>query len=333
MIKATTMKKPAFRKSVAPAAVCAGLCLAGGAFESQAQLTAGQRRQLGNFFGNRAEVATILGANDGASSGSYTVDGRNGNDDLDFSLTKFGAGGEIGPARQLGENGGTWRPVVMGSFGYFSGENDITVGPLRGNELEESALAVHLGGGVALHLTERFSVTPTIGVLYGSYDPGFNGRNAVGRTVEAAIDDETADSWGVTPGIGMAYKLPWGKNTWTLIGNYTYYGTTDAGDNDIDQGGSSHVFEQRADLDIPLNASLWDCPLHTGGYVGLTETAGDIKDTMNSDIWATIHGRLLLNTEGKSWSWKMDRLGLGVSGIVGDNFTGWDAGVEVSFKF
>jgi hypothetical protein len=219
----------------------------------------------------------------------------------------------------------------MGSFGYLSGENDITVGPLRGNELEESALALHLGGGVAMHLTERFTVTPTIGVLYGSYDPGFNGRNAVGRTVEAAIDDETADSVGVTPGIGLGYKLPWGKNTWQFLGNYTYYGTTDAGDNDIDQGGSSHVFEQRVDLDIPLNASLFDCPLHTGGYLGLTEVAGDIKDTMNSDIWATLHGRLLLNTEGKFW--KMDRLGLGASAIAGDNFTGWDLGVEVSFKF
>jgi hypothetical protein len=93
------------------------------------------------------------------------------------------------------------------------------------------------------------------------------------------------------------------------------------------------VFEQRADLDIPLSASLFDCPLHTGGYVSLTETAGDVSDTMRSDIWATIHGRLLLNTEDKSWSWRMSRLGLGMSGIFGDHFTGWDAGVEVQFRF
>jgi len=332
MTKPTIMKKLAPRKSVAPAAVCAGLCLAG-AFDCQAQLTPAQRKQLGTFFGNRAEVATVLGATDGASSGRYTVDGRDGNDDLDFSLMKLGGGGEIGSARTLGDSGATWHPVLMGSIGYLTGENDISVGALRGNELEESALALHLGGGAALHFTERFTVTPTIGVLYGSYDPGFNGRNAIGRTVEAAIDDETADSVGVTPGIGMAYKLPWGKNTWKFIANYTFYGTTDVGDNDIDQGGSSHVFEQRVDLDIPLNADLWGCPLHTGGYLGLTEVAGDIKDAMNSDIWATLHGRLLLNTEGQSWSWKMDRLGIGVSGIAGDNFTGWDAGVEVSFKF
>ncbi|HWN96679.1 MAG TPA: hypothetical protein VNT99_16745 [Methylomirabilota bacterium] len=313
-------------------ALCAGLCLfGGGLMETQAQLTPGQKKQLGDFFGNRAEVGVILGSTAGASSGSYTVDGSGGNDDVDLSLSKLRGGGGIGPARKLGDGGAMWRPVLMGSFGYLSGDNDITAGPLRGNEMEESAIALHLGGGVALQFTDRFTVTPTIGVLYGSYDPGFKGRNAIGRTVEAAIDDETADTLGVTPGIGLAYKQPMGKSTWEFSAGYTYYATTDVGNNDIDQGGSSHIFEQRADLDIPLNASLWDCPLHTGGYLSLTEAVGDISDTMRSDFWGTLHARLLLNTEGKLW--KMDRIGLGVSGILAEHFTGWDAGIEVSFKF
>jgi hypothetical protein len=327
------MKKNTFNKSAVPAAVCAGLCLSAGALDAQAQLTPVQKKQLGEFFGHRAEVGVILGANDGASSGSYTVDGRNGNDDVDLSLMKFGGGGEFGRSRKLGDSGATWNPVVMGSIGYLTGDNTITAGNLRGSELDESALSLHLGGGIAMHLSERFTVTPTIGVLYGSYDPGFNGRTPNGRLVEAAIDDETADVLGITPGIAMSYKVPMGKNMWDFIARYTYYGTTDVGSNDIDQGGSSHVFEQRADLDIPLSASLWDCPLHTGGYLGLTEVAGDIGDTMNSDVWATLHGRLLLNTSGRSWAWKMDRLGIGMSGIFGNHFTGWDAGVEVSFKF
>jgi hypothetical protein len=327
------MKKIALSRSAAPAAICAGLCLAGGALQSQAQLTPAQRKQLNDFFGNRAEVGIILGASDSASAGSYTVDGRHGNDDLDFSLMKFAGGGEIGQARKLGDSDITWHPVVMGAIGYISGDNDITVGPLIGNKVDESALALHLGGGMALHFSERFTVTPTVGVLYGSYEPEFNGRTAAGRVVEAALDDETADTIGVTPGIAVAYKQPMGKNMWEFSARYTFYGTTEISGSDFDAGGSSHVFEQRADLDIPLDASLWECPLHTGGYVSLTEAAGDISDTMRSDIWATIHGRLLLNTEGKSWAWKMDRLGLGVSGILANHFTGWDAGVEVGFKF
>src|SRR5436190_18428434 len=102
------MKKLALHKSMAPAAVCAGLCLAGGTLESQAQLTPTQKRQLNDFFGNRAEVGVVLGASDSASSGSYTVDGRHGNEDLDFSLSKFGGGGEIGQARQLGSSDIKW---------------------------------------------------------------------------------------------------------------------------------------------------------------------------------------------------------------------------------
>jgi hypothetical protein len=151
--------------------------------------------------------------------------------------------------------------------------------------------------------------------------------------VDAFFDDETADTIGVTPGISVAYKQPMGKNMWEFSAGYTFYGSTEISGSDFDAGGSSHVFEQRADLDIPLDAKLWDCPLHTGGYFSLTEVAGDISDTMNSDIWATLHGRLLLNTEGKSWAWKMTRIGLGVSGIFGDDFTGWDAGVDVTFQF
>ena len=327
------MKKIALNKSAAPAAFCASLFLAGTALESQAQLTPGQQRQLDDFFGNRAEVGVVLGASDSASSGSYTVDSpRSGQNDLDFSLMKFGGGGEFGPARSLGSSDVTWHPVLMGSIGYIKGQNDITTGTLKGNELTETALGLQVGGGMAFHLTERFTLTPTIGMIYGRYETDFHFHNANGRAAKPFIEDD-ASTIGVTPGIGIGYKLPWGRNTWEFSANYTFYGTTDVDDSDFDVGGSSHVFQQRVDLDIPLNASLWDCPLHTGGYLALTEVAGDLSDTMNSDYWATIHGRILLDTTGKSWSWKMDRLGLGTSAIFGEDFTGWDIGVVATFKF
>ena len=324
------MKKLRLSQSVAPAAICAGLCLTGGALEGQAQLTSAQKKQLNDFFGNRAEVGVVLGASDSASSGSYTVDGRRGNEDLDFSLSKFGGSGEIGKARPLGDSSVTWTPFVMGNIGLISGKNDITAGPLRGNKLEESALGMQIGGGAAIHATERWTITPTIGMIYGHYNPHFDAKTGVGRSIVPFIDDD-ADSIGVTPGIGVAYTMPLGKNILELSGHYTFYGTEDISDSDFDIGGSSHIFEQRADLDIPLPAKLWDCPLHTGGYFALTEAAGDIADSMNSDYWATIHGRILLDPEGALW--KVDRIGLGMSGIFANHFTGWDLGVEVRFKF
>lgn len=330
------MKKIALRKSAAPAALCAGLCLAGGVVQSEAQLTPAQRRlvlkEFNEFFGNRAEVGVILGASDSASSGSYSVDGQRGNEDLDFSLSKFGGGGEIGAPRKLGDSDVTWNPVVMGNIGSISGKNNITVGQLKGNKLDESALGLQFGGGMAFHITERFTVTPTVGLIYGHYEPDLIAHTKKGRQAKLFLDD-SADSFGATPGIGVAYKVPMGKNMWEFSAHYTFYDTEDVSDSNFDIGGSSHVFEQRADLDVPLPAELWDCQLHTGGYFALTETAGDIADSMNSDVWGTIHGRLLLDTLGKSWSWKMSRIGIGMSGIFADHFTGWDAGVEVDFKF
>ena len=311
------MKKYGLSKSAAPAALCAGLCLTGTA---NAQLTPAQTSRLNDFFGDRAEVGIVLGASDSAGGGSYTVDGRNGLDDFEFSLFKFGGSAELGDARPLGNSGVMWNPYVFGTIGYISGDNDV-VGSI---DLKESALGINFGGGMALHLTERFTVTPYVGVIYGHYDVEL--KNSV------TILDDTVDTIGATPGIGLAYKLPVGRNTLTFGAKYTFFGTTDIGDSDIeDAGGSSHILEQRIDADVPLNAELWGCRLHTGGYVSLTEALGDIGDSMNSDWWVTVHPRLLFDVTGKLW--KMDRIGLGASYIKGDHFDGWDIGVDVSFKF
>src|SRR4051812_39249946 len=179
------MKKTTLRKSVAPAALCAGLCLAGGTFESQAQqLTPGQKKQVGDFLGSRAEVGVILGTSDAASSGSYTIDGRRGNEDIDLSLMKFGGSGEIGEARPLGNSNMKWNPYIMGNIGILSGKNDITVGELRGDKIDESALGMQFGGGVALHLTERFTITPTIGMIYGHYEQDYTAHSTTGKAVK-----------------------------------------------------------------------------------------------------------------------------------------------------
>src|SRR5687767_6838210 len=140
------MKKYALSKSTVPTVLCAGLCLGGTAYGQ----TSAQIDQLEEFLGHRAEIGVILGATDSASGGSYTVDGRGGNDDLEFSLIKFGGGGEIGQPRRLGDSGWTWRPYVMGTIGYISGDHDIDVGPLAGSDFEESALGINFGGGMAI---------------------------------------------------------------------------------------------------------------------------------------------------------------------------------------
>jgi hypothetical protein len=321
------MKKNARSKSAVPTALCAGLCLTSTGY---AQVTSAQIGQIEDFLGNRAEVGVVLGASESASGGSYTVDGRKGLDDLEFSLFKFGGSGEIGDPRPFGDSGAMWAPFVMGTIGYISGDHDIDVGALAGSDFEESALGINLGGGIALHLTDRFTVTPYVGIIYGHYSSDFSAKTPAQKPAEDLLSEDL-DTIGGTPGINLAYKFPIGQNILTLGAKYTFFGTTDISDSEIEADGSSHVFEQRVDADVPLGAELFNCRLHTGGYVALTEVAGDIGDTMNSAYWATFHPRLVLDTTGKLW--KTERLGLGASYIKGERFDGWDFGVDVSFKF
>jgi hypothetical protein len=325
------MKQKALLRTAAPAALCAGLCLTGSMLSTQAQVTQADANKVSSFVGNRAEVGVVLGATDAASSGSYTVESdKKGQEDLDYSLMKIGGGGEVGKPRPLGQGGIQWSPVLFGSLSLISGKNDITAGPLAKDKIEDSAFAGVIGGGMALHLSERWTLTPTVAGIYGHYEIDYTAHTALGKDIKKYLDD-SADSLGVAPGLGIAYKIPAGKTTIELSAHYTYYATEDISDSNLDIGGSSHVFEQRFDIDIPLPYELWNCPLHTGGYLAATETAGDIKDTMESDMWGTIHGRLLLNTEGKLW--KLSRAGIGASYIMADNFTGYDFGIEIGFKF
>src|SRR4051812_27291415 len=271
------MKEIVFRKSVAPAAVCAGLCLTGGALKINAQLTSSQKEQLNDLIGHRAEVAIVLGAANSASAGSYNVDGRHGNNDSNFDLYKFGGAGEIGDPRQLGNSGVKWVPYIVGNAGYMTGQNDFTVGSLSGNEVNEDAIGLQLGGGVSFYLNDQFSITPTVGVVYGHYKIELDSHNANGDAARRFIDNDI-DTIGFTPGILLAYKIPIGENILTLSASYSYFYSSDiSSDNDLELTGNSHILEQKADIDIPLNAELWNCRLHTGGYISFTEALGDIS--------------------------------------------------------
>jgi hypothetical protein len=78
-------------------ALCAGLCLFGGStLDIRAQLTPGQKRQLSEIVGARAETAAILGSSDSASGGTYTFD-RPG-EDAELDMFKFGCSNSVDAA-------------------------------------------------------------------------------------------------------------------------------------------------------------------------------------------------------------------------------------------
>ena len=326
-----TMRKLTFNK--APATFCAGLCLAGSTLSAMAQLTPEQAEVARTFFGNRAELALILAGSDSIGGGNFTVEPSRG-DDLDFGLSKFGGSGAIGDPRPITDTGMTWQPYVKGVLGYMSGDNRITFGTLNGNAIDESVFAVQFGGGAVLNINDRLSITPSIGVIYGHYESDFDDNNPAGAAAKRFLD-VTLDSIGSTPGLAVAYKIPAGSITVNLVSAYTMYATSDMSDEDESHGikanGTTHVWENKVDVDVPLDWEVWNSKLHTGGFISHTALFGDITDTSNVDNFFTIHPRLVADVWGKMW--KVSTIGLGASYYYGDNLTGWDFGIDVNFRF
>jgi hypothetical protein len=328
-----TMKKITLTKSAAPAAFCAGLCLAGGALSAQAQVTPEQKSLLKEFFANRAETAIILSGSDSIGGGNFTVESDR-NDDIEFSLLKLGGSGQLGNPRPMGDTGVKWSPYLRGVVGFASADNEIKFGTLAGNDLEETTFAVQFGGGVTFWMTDHLRVTPSVGVLYGYYETELDDSTPAGTAAKPILDLEL-QTLGATPGIELAYAIPAGKITFDLSTKYTLYATGDISDDDKSNGleadGTTHVWENKVDVDIPLGLEMFNCQWHTGGFVGHTALFGDVTDSLATDNYFTIHPRFVANTEGKLW--KVSRLGLGASYYVGEDFSGWDIGVEVNFKF
>ena len=328
-----TKRKLTLHRAAAPTSICAGLCLAGGTLSSMAQLTPEQAEVARTFFANRAEMALILAGSDSIGSGNFTVTPSRG-DDLDFSLSKFGGSGTIGDPRPIGNSGVSWSPYVKGVFGYASGDNRITFGALDGNALEESTLALSLGGGAVFDIG-NFSITPSIAAIYGHYETEFDDNNAAGVAAKPVLDKIKLDSIGTASGLSLGYKIPAGDIMVNLLSSYTLYATSDMSDDGDSRGikanGTTHVWENKVDVDVPLNWELWNSRMHTGGFISHTALFGDMADDANVDNFFTIHPRLVADVWGKMW--KVSRIGLGASYYVGDNLTGWDFGIDVNFRF
>jgi len=295
---------------------------------AHAQFTHAQREQLRSVIGDRAEAAVILGSGDSVSGGTYTFHHRD--DDAEVSLIKAAGRGEIGALRPLGDGGVKWAPVLYGGIGHLAGENRIDRGPLRGNDIESSVTAVQFGAGAGIHFGERFAVTPTIGGLYGHGGYELDAKTSAGRALPKL--DTEFDTIGVVPGMGVSYKQPVGRSTVEFSSRYAFYGSDDLGAPRVLQvGGNSHEWQNKIDVDVPLDVSIKDYRLHTGGFVSRTDLFGDMAEGLRSSYFYMFNGRLVLNTEGKVW--KMTRFGLGATYVLGQDFSGFDFGIEVDFKF
>ncbi|HEV8542781.1 MAG TPA: Solitary outer membrane autotransporter beta-barrel domain [Verrucomicrobiae bacterium] len=283
--------------------------------------------------GNRIETATILGGDYSAVGGTYAFRGGNRSD---LSVGKLGGGGELG-LHPLGQTGMTWAPVLQGNIGVGSAENHFENTALAGNALKYDTVALEFGGGVSFHLTDHFSIAPTISGIYGHMESSFEANNPAGNLVKllatGTLVDWAVDTWTVVPAIKLKYNWNWQRTIFELSSYYNYFHTESFNSSSVlvNVNGDSHTWENRLDVDVPTGLHLFGRELHTGGFFSRTELFGGISDGLSEDHFYTLNSRFVMDFLGELW--KVRWLGLGASYFWGDNFSGWSMGVDLRLQF
>jgi hypothetical protein len=254
-----------------------------------------------------------------------------------LSLTKIGGAGAVAASKPLGLGELKWAPVLLGNLGQIMAENRFENGYLEGNQSTYNTKAAQLGGGAQFFFTERLSMAPTFSAIYGHTENEFHPGNAVGQSIKEAASgtyvDWKVDTWSIVPGVDLKYEWTWRRTGFEFRSRYAYFHTESFSSSSVVVAvqGDSQTWENKFDADVPLGWKLIGGELHTGGFISRTELFGGAAEALNTTGFYTVNGRLVLDLYGKLW--KLRWVGLGASYFWGDEFNGWSAGLDLSFKF
>jgi hypothetical protein len=238
----------------------------------------------------------------------------------------------------LGDLNIGWQPRLQGNMGYLESSNHMQAPLLAGDTTELKTFAIEFGGGARFWTSERFSLAPTIMVLYGRTDDTYSARSAFGRQnlsdlQQLGLVDWSVDTWSVRPALNAQYILPLGRALITLSTDATgFYIHGFARSNvHVRVGGDAGFVTNKIDLDIPLGVELYGHELRSGGYLSRTDLFGDLETGLAVQHLNELHGRLVLDFLNQLW--KLQWLGVGASYLWGTNISGWTVGADVAFRF
>jgi len=291
-------------------------------------------QQFQQVVGDRVELVSILAGDYGAAGGIYTFRGGNV---ADISISRIGGRGDVASPQPIGVGDLQWAPVLQGSIGWVSAENEFNTGYLLGNRTTYDMLAVAGGGGVSLYLTDRLKLSSTIGGIYGHVENQFSPRNPTGEFIKfvatGTLVDWTMDTWSVVPAMAVSYQWPWSRTLFEFSSRYNFFHTESFSSTTALLGvnGDSHTWDNKLDVDVPLGVSFLGRELRTGGFFQRTDVFGNAAKAVRSDYIYTANGRLVLDFLGHPL--KLRWLGLGASYFWGHNSSGWSAGIDMKFMF
>jgi len=290
--------------------------------------------QFQSVVGDRIEAVSIIAGDYAAAGGIYTF---RGGTLANLAITKVGAGGQVAEARSLGVGDLQWAPVLLGNVGFVSADNSFETGFLAGNETSYHTLAIAGGGGVAIYFTEHLRLVPTLSGIYGHVENEFHPQNANGDLIVSAADGTlvswTMQTWSVVPGLELDYKWKWRRTIFELSSRYAFFHTESYQSSSpiLSANGDSTTWENKLDVDVPLDLKVFGRELHTGGFFSRTEIFGDAANGLRTDYVYTANARLVLDFLGEFW--KVRWVGVGASYIWGHDMGGWSVGLDLRFQF
>jgi len=292
--------------------------------------------QLDNFnrmVGTRVETIAILDGEDGISGGFFNFDAN----DSTLSITKFGGRSTIGEPKPISDTGLKWVPLLGGCIGYSTARNNFTDSPLlAGNEDKYTSYAAGFEFGARILLTDSFSIGLAFGLIYSQTTSSFHAATPAGIELQLNygkhLVDWYVDTVSFAPSLDVQYRKKWMEH-WmlTLTSRYTWFKTRDVAtsSNYIRISGSSTYWENSADLDVRLPLKVFDFPLHTGLFASAGILGGDIREGLNSDVIYTLGSRLMAgDLKGR---WMLDQIGVGISYVKSNTFSGLSWGLSMSF--
>ena len=294
----------------------------------------GAVEQFQHVVGTRVEAVTILGGDYGAAGGFYTF---RGGDAARLKISKMGGGGDVAARRPLGMGGLQWAPVLQGNLGFISAENEFATGYLQGNKSVYDVFAMQAGGGARLYFTDQFSAAVALSGIYGQTENEFRAQNSVGEAIKVAASgtyvDWTLETWSAVPSLDLRYTGQWRTTLVEFSSRFTFFHTESFASTSpvLAVNGDSHTWENKIDVDVPLDWRLFGHGLRTGGFISRTDVGGSAAAGLNEDNFYTVNGRLVVDLLGRVW--KVRWLGVGASWFSGKHFDGWTAGADIRIKF
>lgn len=324
--------------ALAFALVVLPVLLASGA---DAQISPARAAVIENAIGARVEALTILGGDFGLSDGNFHSTGSQGlgsGAPVDTRITKFGGDGDVGSPKALDGLHIGWQPTLQGNMGYLESATHLRGTLSAGDTSTLRIVAVEFGGGVRFWTTRKFSIAPSMMVLYGHANnsvsfAGASGRQAIATLESLGLVDWSVSTWSLRPAVDLQYVQPIGRILVTFSSDATGFYTHGFGRSNahLTVGGASGFVTNKVDLDVPLGIAIAGHELRTGGYISRTDLLGDLESGLGVEHLNELHGRLVLDFLNQ-WT-GIQWLGVGASYLWGPHIHGWTAGADVAFHF